>query len=255
MDKRPNRGLANISGFNQMIQNLTIVIAFCAVFGTLESVCGQGTGGTGTTGSGTTNTGTTGTTTGTGQGGNVSLPTAPLDLSDQLTSGPGFTRATMFETVRVQPFVGPSTANIIHPRSQIDPAGSTLGSSGGSGGSGFTFSTGGQNRAQQGSGNTGFGGIGSSTQGFSVSRRGVRSAVRYTPIALPAGNLVSTNFTRRLNRLPAFQNVGAIEMKVDNRVATLSGVVADAEQKSLIAGQAELEPGVSRVVNNLEIAK
>ncbi len=233
-----------------MNRKLTCVLVLVGAFCAIQCTLGQGTGGTGT-GTGTIGgTGTTTTGTGTGQGGNVSLPTGPLDLGSQLTIGPEFSRETVFESVRIQPFVGPSVANTIHPRSQIDPAGSSLGSSSGSG---FSFATGGQNRAQTGFGNTGIGS--SSTQGFSVSRRGIRSAVRYTPIALPAGNLVATNFTGRLSRLPAIQNVGAIEMKVENRIATLSGVVADAAQKSLIARQAELEPGVSQVVNNLEVAK
>ncbi len=235
-----------------------IILALAAVFGIgIAQTCwAQGPGGTGGTGGTTTSTSSsTSTTTGNGttttqsQAGSVSGMTDALQLGDLLTIGPEFTRETVFESERIQPFVGPSSENIIHPRSQLE-AGSTLGSSGGGGG-GFTFSTGGQNRA----GTTGFGATGTTGTGFTVSRRGVRGALRYTPTSLPSGEIVRSNFSSRLIRLSALQNVGSINMSVDNRVATLRGVVASDEQKSLLARQAELEPGVDRVVNELEVSK
>lgn len=236
-----------------MSLKLALTVALVCGVWVPSSCWGQGTGGTGGTGGTTTDTGTN---TGTGGnqnqgGGDVTGMNDPLQLGDLLTIGQEFTRDSMFENDRIQPFVGPSAANIVHPRSQIDPAGSTLGSSGGGGG-GFTFSTQGQNQSRGGAQSSGFGGTGSS-QGFTVARRGVRSDVAYRPMFLPAGEVVQANFNSRLSRLPALQNIGSVTMQVDNRVATLRGTVASEDQRSLIVRQAALEPGVDRVINELQV--
>jgi hypothetical protein len=213
-----------------------------------------GTGGTGSTGGmGETPTFGGGTNTGgQNQGGNVSGFGDPFELGNLLQIGQDFTRDSMYENNRVQPFVGPSTENVLHPRSQIDPAGSTLGSSSSRGG--ITFGTSAQNRARGGLGTTGFGSTGTgSQQGFSVDRRGVRSSLAYTSAGTVADEVTSAQFASRMNRLPLFANVNGVEVHVQNRIATLRGVVPSEQQKEMLGRQAELEPGIDYVVNDLVV--
>jgi hypothetical protein len=184
------------------------------------------------------------------QGGDVSMPTSPFQLGDLLTIGQDFSRESVYENNRIQPFVGPSQANVVHPRSQIDPAGSTLGSAGGTG---FTFTNSGRNTGQTGRSNTGFNSTGANMNGTEVPRRGVRSALNHTPVFVAPSNVVASQFSGRLSRLPALASAGPVEIAIENRIATLNGIVETAEQGELIARQAELEPGIDRVVNNLQV--
>lgn len=223
------------------------------VLGLGESGLAQGGGGNQTGGGGQTPTVQPTIPTqnqGGSQGGDVAMPTSPFQLGDLLTIGQDFSRESVYENNRIQPFVGPSQANVVHPRSQINPAGSTLGSSGGTG---FTFSNSGRTAGQTGRSNTGFNSTGTATNGNSVPRRGVRTALNHTPVYVAPSDLVALQFTGRLSRLPALSTAGPVVIAVENRVATLNGVVETTEQGELIARQAELEPGIDRVVNNLQV--
>lgn len=141
------------------------------------------------------------------------------------------------ENQRLQPFVGPSRANMVergfsHPRSQIAP------STGGAGGGGRG------------------GGGGAQTQdGFEVVRAGIRA--RLVPnyeLRLPgAGELpVSTRFQQRLSRLPVLQGAHqGIQVSHSGRTIILNGSVSTLQQKARIERMAALEPGVSAVENNI----
>jgi hypothetical protein len=148
------------------------------------------------------------------------------------------------ENMRVQPFVGPSRAafaeqGISHPRSQIDQSagGAQIG-----GGRGF-----------------GFGGGAAASQpleGFEVVRAGVRARlvpqiqVRY-PVSAA---MVTQRFQQRLGRIPSVNlAAGGVNVSVDNRVATLTGMVATAEQRGRIEALARLEPGISEIDNRIVV--
>ncbi len=210
---------------------------------------GGGTQGGGTTGGSTgfptTGGQSTGSTGGTGgnsdSGSSFSLDQGPIDLlANQLQLG-------QFTNDRIQPFVGASSLNIAHPRSFMASDGGT----GGAGGfSGLTFSPAGRGGGQFGA-NSGLG-FGSSS---SINRRGIRGAITYdfTSYSSKIESAVAPYFTDRMTRLPRFADVEGLDIAMENRVATLRGTVADADQKRLLERQLLMEPGVSRVINQLQI--
>lgn len=240
------------------MNRILVFLTFFAGCGLAQSAWCQGTGNTGnqvptTPTTGTPAVGTQTTTAGGDGGGNVSGLNNEFNLGDLINLGQDFSQESMFENDRIQPFVGPSAQNVVHPRSQIDPAGSTLGSAGGAG---LTSSRSGlgQNRSQSGPlGSTGL--AGTNQQGFTVPRRGVRGAVLYTPVGRSAGSGMVSGFAARLSRLPSFASISSIEVRVEDRIAILTGVVDTAEQKDLIGRQAALEPGVSGVINDLRVGQ
>lgn len=148
------------------------------------------------------------------------------------------------ENQRLQPFVGPSRAafseqGVSHPRSQIDQA------AGGGGGAGF-----GGGRGQ------GAPATSDALEGFEVPRAGIRSRlvprieVRFPVSAATVGN----RFQQRLTRIPAINSAAAgVNVSVQNRVATLSGTVATSEIRDRIERMARLEPGISRIVNQITV--
>jgi hypothetical protein len=178
------------------------------------------------------------------------VPETALDLSQNDFSFD-------FQNERVQPFVGPSTANLVHPRSMI--ASGTTGTGTGGSARGSTRQSNPLSRLMSGSQfqgqNQGLRGF-STTGNTGVPRRGIRGAVQYTFSAANRQTVsanVPTSFIGRIQQTPQFQGLSSISITMENRVATLSGTVADSEQRSLLERQLMLEPGVSSVVNQLQI--
>ena len=194
-------------------------------------------GGAPTTTTGTTTTGGTSTSTGT-----VSGLNELLDLTANELNIGNFSDESMFENDRIQPFVGPSSENVVHPRSQT-----ASGSTGGS-----TRSSAGAGRA---TGRSTGAASGNATS-FSVPRRSIRTGVRY---AFREGHFdsrgVAANFADRIQRTPVLNDLPGVEVSVESRVATLTGTVANAQQRELIERQLRLEPGISSVINLLQISQ
>ncbi len=253
------------------------ILAWCSTPGLAQGTggggSGAGTGGGSTTGglnlnqlfgsTGSTNSGMTNSTStfgsqsssssnfgSSGSNNNTSSSNGGLDLSQNpLTFD--------FENKRIQPFVGPSSENVTHPRSLMASTATN--------GSGSTTRSTGTTRQtnplasllrgnQFGGQNFGLGAIGNSASS-GLPRRGVRTAMQYTfsPNLAAVSVAAPANFESRIQRTPQFQGVGPFHVTMNNRTATLSGTVANSEQKSLLERQLLLEPGVSDVVNNLQI--
>ena len=64
---------------------------------------------------------------------------------------------------------------------------------------------------------------------------------------------ISADFARRLTRIPALDLKTPVAVKMDGRTVVLQGVVSSERQRDLIARLALLEPGISRVRNELAI--
>ena len=70
----------------------------------------------------------------------------------------------------------------------------------------------------------------------------------------PAGPAMSSTLTQRFAATPNLKMLGAVDVKVENQTAILRGAVGSDHDRALAARLALLEPGVSRVRNELTIA-
>jgi osmotically-inducible protein OsmY len=77
-------------------------------------------------------------------------------------------------------------------------------------------------------------------------------AFDYTPSASPD---LSATVSRRIQRAPAIRTRSAIDVQIVGRTAVLRGVVATQHDRELAERLASLEPGVSTVQNELEVAQ
>jgi len=64
---------------------------------------------------------------------------------------------------------------------------------------------------------------------------------------------VQAALERRLERSPAIQRTGPIEVSVEDRTATLRGTVASTKDRALAELLVQLEPGISDVRNDLKV--
>ena len=71
--------------------------------------------------------------------------------------------------------------------------------------------------------------------------------------SLPATRVQNT-VERRLNSANRIQKRGSIQLEVEDRIATLRGVVATEEDRKLAVRMAQLEPGISEVRDELSVA-
>lgn len=243
-----------------------------------------GFGGTGATGNlGGTQTGTT---TGTqaintgGQTGGATLTGSgnnPIDLSQnaQLNIAPtaenffpnvvrsegfiGNTASAMAE----RGFVGGSSAAMPAPNS-VDFVGG-VNSSTGTGGSAQGLAGRGQtaNRAAGGrqqnalgalGGMGGVGGVGNANGG-EIQRRGVRARVASRiNVQLPDSAQVYDRFVSKINRLPSnAKTTDGVQIRIDNKTATLTGESSSRSDVDALIRQLRLEPGVYRVVDQVQI--
>ena len=88
-----------------------------------------------------------------------------------------------------------------------------------------------------------------------VMRRSIRARLRpsfYAP--RPSAQQVSTRFNSRFVRQPGSQIVGSgYTVRVENRTATLTGMVNSRTDSERLVRQLRLEPGVYRIVNQLQV--
>ena len=65
---------------------------------------------------------------------------------------------------------------------------------------------------------------------------------------------VRNTVERRLNSSSRIQKRGSLQLEVEDRIATLRGVVATEEDRELAVRMARLEPGISEVLDELSVA-
>ena len=201
---------------------------------------GAGGGGGETTGSTGGNSGGTPGNVG-DVGGNLELATdiPPVDIPE-------------FEDNRNQGFVGATATNISDfgfvGRSSEFVGGASLGSFGGD--VNTINGTGGGGNAR--GGNNGFAG-GGAANGFEILRpKYIRTRLRLNFDAPRIPNeLISSQFSSRLSQLPAVDGRSKINVSINNRIATLTGRTNTQQEAVRIERQLRLEPGVSRVINQL----
>jgi osmotically-inducible protein OsmY len=87
-------------------------------------------------------------------------------------------------------------------------------------------------------------------------RQQLRVPVRlgFTPAARPAPTVISGRVQSRLERIPRVRNMGSVSVQMDGSTAVLSGAVSTADDRNLLARVLLLEPGVSDVRNELQVA-
>ena len=156
-----------------------------------------------------------------------------------------------FEDERQQPFVGPSTERfeeqgLGHPRSRLGPGGSSQGG-------GFSFDFGGFQ------GGRGGGAAGQGTgNGFQVVRGNLRTRVvpRIEVTTRPSANQVTARCQQVLNRvLVNYRLPSSVQVEMAEGVAYLKGSVSSAEVKDRLERMLRLEPGVSRIENQIEVSE
>jgi hypothetical protein len=114
---------------------------------------------------------------------------------------------------------------------------------------------------QNGGGNAGggFAGGGGVASGlsFTVNRSSVRARVRpnFSYQTVPTA-VAQRNFQGRMNRLPNLRSTVAqgINVTLSGTTATLTGTATNQEAIDNMVGQLRMEPGVYRIVNEVEIA-
>lgn len=193
-------------------------------------------------GTGTNNVGNANTVSGNENvGGEVGdfAPPIPEISDDRFINGfIGRTKANIEE----QGFVGPTQGNL----EQVSGSGTTGGATSGR-------TTGGQTGGFGGFG--GFGGAGA-TNGFSITRSNVRARVRpnFSYRSIPT-EVTATNFQNRIQRLPNLREASPqnISVKIEGTTATLNGSAPNQEAIDNLVGQLRMEPGVYRIVNQVQI--
>ena len=244
-------------------------VVLAGLFSSIGSAQDQGgTGGGGFTGGDTTNQGGfgndlgggfTGGNTGGGIGGlSDSISADDFDPTNQVQIQPPE------DERRLVPFIGPasdSLFNFFEGVGSVEGGGGTsFGSNiGGGGGFGGGRLGGGQFGGQLGGLLGGqFGGqFGGQGNGFTITRRSIRAPL--TPAftsPVVTGAQVSARFTNRLVRIPSIQRLGGtqdVRVTVNDDTAVLSGTVSSLEARDKVERMARMEPGIYRVVNQLQV--
>jgi hypothetical protein len=224
---------------------------------------GGGTGNPVTTPTNGQNFGGSGGSTGAGGGSTGAIdPTQSLSLSQDVEVPEIIVPTNVRNEV---PFVGPSSANpVFNPFEGVGALGGAGGGAGGLGsqigGSAFGGQLGGgQFGANQFGGQFGgqLGGFGQ--QNGLIQRKNVRAVLR-PAFASPVvtGTQISNRFENRLYRIPSIQRLGGSEnvrVTVTDGTAVISGNVQSSDARTKIERMAKLEPGIYRVVNQLEIGQ
>ena len=226
---------------NPMIRLLLSICVLSAVITLLPTaLVAQETGGD------TTSSGDSG-------GGSGSSPGSQGDIGENLALDTDIPEIAIpeFEDRRNQGFVGVTGSNVqelgfVGGLSQF-VGGSTEGSFGGD----VNTTTGGGASGRSG-GNAGFAG-GGTDNGFQLMRpKFIRTRLRVNFDAPQIPNeFISNQFSNRLNQLPAVGGSPTVNVSINNRTATITGRTSSPEASVRIERQLRLEPGVSRVVNQL----
>jgi len=64
---------------------------------------------------------------------------------------------------------------------------------------------------------------------------------------------VASGVQTRLNQLLEIRSAGSVSVKIENRIATLSGTVRSEYERGLLEKLTKIEPGISRVENQIAI--
>ena len=196
-------------------------------------------------------TGTSSETTGGGSGG---APGSQGDIGENLALETAIPEISIpeFEDKRNQGFIGVTGTNVqdfgfVGGLSQF-VGGSTEGSFGGD----VNTTSGAGGGASGRGGNAGFAG-GGTANGFQLTRpKYIRTRLRVNFDAPPVtGDFISSQFSNRLNQLPAVGGNSDVNVSINNRTATITGSTHSPAASVRIERQLRLEPGVSRVVNQL----
>lgn len=87
-----------------------------------------------------------------------------------------------------------------------------------------------------------------------TSRRVIRAPLRVGfAVSRPSDAVLSTRFMERFQKNPILREIGEVEATLENQTMTLTGFVRSADQRVIVEQQALLEPGVSRVDNQLTV--
>ena len=192
-----------------------------------------------------------GATVGDGGGGGVDLDgAATLDLG-----GSG-------EDNRNQGFVG-ATAPGVTENTFVGAASQTFGALADDATFGGGVNDGTPSSIPSGAGGGGGGGLGGGAGGFagtaggSVIRSGLRTRLRpafAAPIVSPRAT--ENNFYNNLSRQPTAQSlIGRYQVTIENRTATVSGVVNTQADADRLIRQLRLQPGIYGIVNQLQIIR
>ena len=191
-----------------------------------------------------TGTGSGGTSTGDGQGVGDLDQAVNIEPSDDQRNQ-GFVGATAPGIVEIG-FVGAVSENSGSPIASGATFGGGVNSSVTS-----SFSVGGNTGTRGGQG----GGFTAAENGFRVTRRSLRAKLRPSfSSQSPAPEYVASRFNDRFYRQPDSQDFrGQYSITIENRTAFLNGSVNTAADSERLVRQLRLEPGIYKIVNQLQI--
>jgi hypothetical protein len=91
---------------------------------------------------------------------------------------------------------------------------------------------------------------------LSRQRQQLRVPLRLgAPLAAPSASPVAVaRVQSRLAKIPQLRGIGSVAVQVDGRVAVLKGQVASEHDRDLLTRLVLLEPGISDVRNELQVA-
>lgn len=85
-------------------------------------------------------------------------------------------------------------------------------------------------------------------------RRTLRAPLRLGfTVTKPADEVVASSFESRLLQLPVYKDHASVVATLENRILTLEGTVQTQDERKMVERLALLEPGVSRVNNQLSV--
>jgi len=76
----------------------------------------------------------------------------------------------------------------------------------------------------------------------------------FTPRSMPSAADVGNRVQTRLTKIPQLRKFGRMTVEMDGRVAVLRGAVTSEDERDLVARVVLLEPGISDVRNELQVA-
>jgi hypothetical protein len=251
---------------------LACVAVSLTIFGFASAASAQGIGGGGTGGGGTGGGGTGGGGTVGGGGGGGGAPGNQFNQQQLELGGTDFE----FENIRQARFAGVSREAVVHPYTRVGQNTPIL--TQGNADTGANTNTPARTQTTGGAAgnfnafnqfNSPFGqifGFGGGFGGFGAQQATpVRSTLSFSSTASshltnPAVSgsqiPVVTNqaLTSRIQSIPGLQSVRA-SVVLEDRIAVVSGMAQSEEEKSRITRLLRLEPGVSKVVNRMQVAR
>lgn len=181
---------------------------------------------------------------------NVGDAEGPTSIQDLLDGIQNQAEEIDIDNNRLQPFVGRSIIRYgeqtagAHPRSNASSPGGGVTTGGGGG-----FGGGAR-------GNQARGGQGLQAGNNVIIRKSLRTRLssRIVLASPSSSRQVSSRFQQRLTRIPTTDLASqGVQVRVENKIAYLTGVVGSTQERNRVERMARLEPGIYKIQNQIQV--